>query len=874
MKVHTQTFKEQIKEQGRELDSKITYTINNEKIELGNEELNFVTPHYQGNILKSVMKQLDLDSNIDIPLGTIINYKFGVRLYGQGEFEYVNFGNYIVYSSEKQEDLNSYKIICYDKMLNSMKNYESFTNEYPMTINNYIVKLCDKLGLIFKNKEDEYVNKNKIIENELYLDNKGNDIGYTFRDVFDELAQVTASTIVINEETDELEIRYINDTQDTIDEEYFKDVNVNIGEKYGPINSIVLSRTAESDNIYLRDEESVKTNGLCELKIKDNQIMNFNNRDEFLPEIFEKLNGLEYYINDFELYGIVYYNICDKYNVKIKDSTYSCVMLNDEINITQGLEEKIYCEKPNESETDYSKADKTDRRINQTYLIVNKQEQRIEAVITNVDKQNEKISSLTQTVDKLETKISNVLVINDIVEGTHRLNIKNANGGILHKFTIHGKYELPIVSEMLIVSNELIVQEGKIRIIQDNNILNEYILPDMILNSINNVYDEFVCEEGKCYIIRRLKVNENGTIHELENEIIETLPDIKIIIPEGNSIIEMDNQSYMTCEYLVKNEYTDKFATKIELSSAITQTTEEISLQVSKKVGEDEIISKINQSAEKIEIDASKISLKGKDIDLTSDNIIINSNNLKIDQYGNMRMNNAFVEKSHFFINTKHFDAGGLFIANYDENDNRLDSEYGLYQRFGFIISNGNERTGCQVGYLSLEKQNNSEEIILQTSSISNNLQVKLSGSNYMIDEQVSSSSASFFIGNDTKNSIINENGIWAPSINNTSLESKKKNIILDNGCLNEILNTDIVNFNWNFEDDTDKKHIGMIIPDLNGKYKYSQKVLNHDEDAVDLYSMASMSWKAIQELYDIIELQKIKIEELEMKINGITKSS
>ena len=58
-------------------------------------------------------------------------------------------------------------------------------------------------------------------------------------------------------------------------------------------------------------------------------------------------------------------------------------MLNDEINITQGLEETIYAEKPETSETDYTKADKTDQKLNQTNLIVDKQNGKIEALVTS-----------------------------------------------------------------------------------------------------------------------------------------------------------------------------------------------------------------------------------------------------------------------------------------------------------------------------------------------------------------------------------------------------------------------------------------------------------------------------------------------------------
>ena len=208
MKVHTSDFKNEIAQIGRKLDSKITYTSNGSTVELGNEQLNSVVPHYKADILKSVMKQLDIDSNVDIPLETEINYQFGVKVNGQ--YEYLDYGNYIVYKSEKQEDYNSYKIIAYDKMLLSMIDYEDLNITYPITIRNYLQTICTHLGLTFASASDKFTNYDKEIQNELYLDSDGNSLGYTFRDVLDELAQATASTICINN-NDELEIRYIDD---------------------------------------------------------------------------------------------------------------------------------------------------------------------------------------------------------------------------------------------------------------------------------------------------------------------------------------------------------------------------------------------------------------------------------------------------------------------------------------------------------------------------------------------------------------------------------------------------------------------------------------------------------------------------------------
>ena len=401
MKAHTSNFKEQIKTMGRELDSKITYTLNGVNVELGKEQLNSITPTYQGALLKSVMKELDIDSNVYIPEKTILNYQFGVKV--NGEYEYLNFGNYVVYKAEKQEDTNSYKLTCYDKMLYSMVDYEKMNITYPISIRDYIKAICDKLGLTFANANDTFANYDKQIQNELYLDEDENSLGYTFRDVLDELSQVTASCICING-NDEVEIRYINDTNDTIDEEFLKDVNVKFGEKFGAVNTIVLSRSADSDNVYY--PETLPENPY-EFKISDNQIMNFNDRSDYLPDIYEKLNGLEFYINDFSSTGICYYELLDRYNVQIGDNTYSCVMLNDEINITQGLEENVFTEMPEETQTDYTKADKTDRKVNQTYVIANKQKGEIELVTREINSVKNDLSNNYYNIEQ-----SNVLIQN------------------------------------------------------------------------------------------------------------------------------------------------------------------------------------------------------------------------------------------------------------------------------------------------------------------------------------------------------------------------------------------------------------------------------------------------------------------------------
>lgn len=231
MKSHTSEFKEEIKTLGKQQSVRITYKENNVTKTLTDEDINSATPNYEASLLKSVMKVLDLDSNIDIPLGTEIKFEYGLLV--NGVYEYLDYGNYIVYSSEKQEDTLSYKIKCYDKMLYSMKDYEHIEVNYPCKIKKFLIELCKKIGLEFK--DSTFANQDREFANELFMtineDGTYSSMGYTYRDVLDQIAEVTGGCICLTLD-DKVEVRYINETNDTIDEEYINDTNVNFGEKY------------------------------------------------------------------------------------------------------------------------------------------------------------------------------------------------------------------------------------------------------------------------------------------------------------------------------------------------------------------------------------------------------------------------------------------------------------------------------------------------------------------------------------------------------------------------------------------------------------------------------------------------------------------
>lgn len=132
-------------------------------------------------------------------------------------------------------------------------------------------------------EQEEFNNSDKVIESNVFLNS-----ALTYRDVFDMLAQVTGLNVLISK--NKLVFREYKNTGITIDEVVLK--TLTLKEQYGPINSLVFSRSAESDNIYRNDESSVVENGLCDIKFSDNLILDALNRNDYIDNTFNALNGL------------------------------------------------------------------------------------------------------------------------------------------------------------------------------------------------------------------------------------------------------------------------------------------------------------------------------------------------------------------------------------------------------------------------------------------------------------------------------------------------------------------------------------------------------------------------------------------------------
>lgn len=380
-------FKLHIGDYGKELD--LRFSIDD--TEYTSENIVSLNPHYEGALYSSVMRQLDLEllGEYDFKGKTVKDIKFGVS--AGNKYAYINKDDYIVKECEYDVANNTTKCECYDDMLSSMVPYD-ISPLYPITLGEFLQAICDRFSWTLGTAE--FVNSAAELESEKF------DSTYTFRDVLDQIAQAAAGIIAFKDK--KLCVIYPQDSGEIIDESNLK--SLTIGEKYGPVNSLVLARTPQEDNIYRQDSESVEANGLTEVKIENNQIID-NNREAFIDNIFNQINGTEFYLYELESFGIGYLDLGDIFTLQREDGTeYQTLMLIDDLQITQGLNEKSSFVYPEETtETDYSAASKSDRLLNQTILKVNKQEQTISALASRTEKAEDGLESLTKSVEAVIT---------------------------------------------------------------------------------------------------------------------------------------------------------------------------------------------------------------------------------------------------------------------------------------------------------------------------------------------------------------------------------------------------------------------------------------------------------------------------------------
>ena len=307
---------------------------------------------------------------------------------------------------------------------------------------------------------------------------------------------------------------------------------------------------------------------------------------------------------------------------------------------------------------------------------LNRDEATLEVISKQTDEHEEQIGKLEVGFNEISQEVSQITVPIQEVNGNGSITLENTSNTDLYTFSIKGNISLLFgndgkqYGEPVFFSDNLYFNDNQVfstgvplaEILypsstlfgKNMNLIIEYEdetqvikLPFTYLNYISqDVCDEFILQDGKASIIRRVGIDSNMQKYQLENEVIEDLGEFAITLKEGNPKIYLQcfDSAIYNASYMIKNEYTDIFATKVELSSSITQLNNKITFEVIGKIDtlDKELNAKIELKVNTTDL-ISEINASADIIRLTGNRIIIDSELFKLSEDGKVEMLDASV---------------------------------------------------------------------------------------------------------------------------------------------------------------------------------------------------------------------------------------
>lgn len=199
-----------------------------------------------GGFLRTAMSKITINLLGDQYLaGSVVDAYYGV--YYDGSFTYAVKGKFNITEAAYNKTTNTTVLTGYDNMSLFAVDYAT-VGTYPTTLYAYLQAVCSLAGVALEN--DTIYNGDLVVDED-YYQNIGS---YTVRDVLEDICEASASYAIVNA-TGNIELRQITDTGEVLTYDDMKEHDV--GDPWGGINSLVLSRQPQNDDIFMRDETDI-----------------------------------------------------------------------------------------------------------------------------------------------------------------------------------------------------------------------------------------------------------------------------------------------------------------------------------------------------------------------------------------------------------------------------------------------------------------------------------------------------------------------------------------------------------------------------------------------------------------------------------------
>ena len=565
---------------------------------------------------------------------------------------YYSLGNFLITLPENDDvdDTLDFEAMDYTKKFN--QEFDASDLTFPCTTLQLAQYCCNKCGVELATTT--FTNSTFIVPNNQY------ETGDTYRKVMQDIGKLAYSWIRIGWDNKcyidfSVPSTTIEDDNKITTHNYY-DLTVQ-NEKFGPVNRVVIGMTdVEGENAYVEDGDSIAANGLCELQIMDCNIT-------YTPELRQqaitgasRLFGLTFLPVEINTTGHPWLLGNELIEIEKTDGTkITTIPFDRTIEYAGHIKTKLVASADTKTETEYKNPGTLETAVKQTRITVDKQNQTITQVVENVSQYDERITQVEQDVDSISQKVSQITDLTREVTNVGSVTTEDdATNGYSVEFRIYGDVMPVYPTNDLYPSNTLFSKPSEyyltVEYTEDDESKQDVIqLPFDYLTYLDKTYDEFVIDSaGNASKIQRIGFSSTGQKYVLPEE--QTISYGQVFIPLHEGINTLSINYYTPTIYLkyaIVNNYTDIFATKIELNSSIEQTSsnimlavngsldtldEELSAKIELKVDTENLISEINASADVI--------------NLTGNRIIIDSENFKVTEDGTITANNATLNGS------------------------------------------------------------------------------------------------------------------------------------------------------------------------------------------------------------------------------------
>lgn len=317
----------------------------------------------------------------------------------------------------------------------------------------------------------------------------------------------------------------------------------------------------------------------------------------------------------------------------LKTENYGDISLDPWDNISYQLGEKTYNTLMNVNLTYEMNISST----NEVKLPTKQQEQTTNVVGGNIQS---KLSRIGRTIDLINGTIQDlsekIVDISAQVSGHKEVKLENCSATPLYKLKITGDDSLLFPNSNIFPSSTTYLKNSLLYLNMGESNEKKYDLKIPALRELNGVKDEYILEDTKATLIKRIGLNANLEEYILDEPQIIDLGKMTIELNEGTNILTMPSfpNNYYEVTYLLKNEYTDTFANQAQVSSMINIASVEILIKSKTEILEngDELIASINTKATgDVLIDASRLAQINADkINFNSYDFNVTTQNMKI----------------------------------------------------------------------------------------------------------------------------------------------------------------------------------------------------------------------------------------------------